>query len=55
MHLTRQEYTWTSKEAATRIDYIWVLEGLVSGLQKAEIKDEKEIIKSNYKIVIAEI
>jgi len=55
MHPTRQEYTWTSKEAATRIDYIWVSEGLASGLQKAEIEDVEEITESDHKIVIAEI
>ena len=55
MHPTRQKYTWTSKEAATRIDYIWVSEGLASGLQKAEIEDVEEIKESDHKIVTAEI
>jgi len=35
MHPTSQRYTWSNEEAATRIDYIWVSEGLASGLQKA--------------------
>jgi len=55
MHPTRQEYIWTSKEAVTRIDYIWVSEGLASGLQKAEIEDVEEITESDHKIVIAEM
>src|ERR1043165_7654942 len=55
MHLTSQEYTWSSKEAATRINYIWVSEELASGLQKANIKETEEITESDHKIVTAEI
>jgi hypothetical protein len=55
MHPTEQRYTWSNSETATRIDYIWVSEGLVSGLQKAEIEDIEEITESDHKIVTAEI
>ena len=55
MHPTSQRYTWSNEEAATRIDYIWVSEGLASGLQKAEIKEVEEITESDHKIVVAEI
>src|SRR6185295_6622656 len=55
MHPTRQEYTWPSKEAVTRVDYIWVSERLASGLQEEEIEDVEEITESDHKIVIAEI
>src|ERR1043165_4608271 len=55
MYLTRQEFTWTSEEAATRIDYIWVSEGLASGLQKAKIEDIEEITESDHKLIVAEI
>ena len=55
MHLTSQKYTWSNKKAATRIDYIWVLEKLASGLQRANIKETEGITESDHKIVIAEI
>ena len=55
MHPTNQRYTWSNEEAATRIDYIQVSKGLALGLQKAEIKEVEEIIKSDYKIVVAKI
>jgi hypothetical protein len=50
-----RQYTWSNGEAATRIDYIWISDGLVSGLQKAEIEEVEDITKSDHKIVIAEI
>jgi hypothetical protein len=55
MHPTCQKYTWSNEEAATRIDYIWVSEGLASGLQNAEIEEAEEITESDHKIVRAEI
>jgi exonuclease III len=55
MHPTSQEYTWSNKEAATRIDYIWVSEELASGLQRANIKETEGITESDHKIVTAEI
>jgi len=44
-----------NSETATRIDYIWISEGLASGLQKADIEDIEEISESDHKIVTAEI
>ena len=55
MHPTSQKFTWSNEDAATRIDYIWVSDGLASGLQKAEIEEVKEITESDHKIVTAEI
>src|ERR1043165_3950608 len=55
MHPTNQEYTWSNGEATTRIDYIWISEGLASGLQKAEIEEAEEVTKSDQKIIRAEI
>src|ERR1043165_9495568 len=55
MHPTSQKYTWSNKEAATRIDYIWVSKRLASGLQKAGIEEVKEITESNHKITVAEM
>src|ERR1043165_5850740 len=55
MHPTNQEYTWSNGEAATRIDYIWISEGLASGLQKAEIEEAEEVTESDHKIIRAEI
>jgi hypothetical protein len=55
MHPTSQEYTWSNKEAATRIDYIWVSEELALGLQKANIEETEEITESDHKIITAEI
>jgi len=52
---TSQQYTWSNGEAATRIDYIWISDGLVSGLRKAEVEEVEEITESDHKIVIAEI
>ena len=54
MHPTCQKYTWSNEEAATRIDYIWVSEGLASGLQKAENKEAEEVTESDHKIIRAE-
>jgi hypothetical protein len=55
MHPTSQKYTWSNEEAATRIGYIWVSEGLASGLQKAEIEEVEEITESDHKIIVAEM
>jgi exonuclease III len=55
MHPTSQNYTWSSKEVATRIDYIWVSEGLALGLQGASIEETEEITNSDHKITTAEI
>jgi len=55
MHPTSQEYTWSNKEAATRIDYIWVSEELALGLQKADIEETEEITESDHKIITVEI
>ena len=55
MHSTSQEFTWSNGEAATRIDYIWLSEGLASGLQKAEIEDAEGITESDHKIIKTEV
>jgi len=55
MHPTSQEFTWSNGEAATRIDYIWLSEGLASGLQKAEIEDAEGITESDHKIIKSEV
>ena len=55
MHPICQKYTWFNEEAATRIDYIWVSEGLASGLQKAEIEKAEEITESDHEIISAKI
>ncbi|CAG8671404.1 8608_t:CDS:2, partial [Paraglomus occultum] len=55
MHPTCQKFTWSNKEAATRINYIWVSEELASGLQKAEIEEAEGITESNHEIIRAEI
>jgi len=55
MHPTSRKFTWSNEEAATRIDYIWISDGLTSGLQKAEIEEVEEITESDHKIIIAEI
>ena len=50
-----QQFTWSNGEAATRIDYIWISDGLVSGLQKAEVEEVEDITESDHKIITAEI
>jgi len=55
MHPTSQEFTWSNGEVATRIDYIWLSEGLALGLQKAEIEDAEGITESDHKIVKSEV
>jgi hypothetical protein len=55
MHPISQNYTWSNREAATRIDYIWVSEELALGLQRANIEETEGITESDHKIITAEI
>src|SRR6185295_11527840 len=55
LHPREEAYTWSSYEAATRIDYIWLSETLALGLQKASIEEAESLTESNYKIITAEV
>ncbi|CAG8662315.1 4134_t:CDS:2, partial [Paraglomus occultum] len=48
-------YTWSSCEAATRIDYIWLSEALTSGLQGASIEEAEGLTDSDHSVVLIKV
>jgi exonuclease III len=55
LHPAEKAYTWSSQEAATRIDYIWLSETLAAGLQEANIEEAESITDSDHKILTTNI
>ena len=55
LYLDDQEFTWSGRDIATRIDYIWVSANLAPGLIKAEIVDVEIYTDSDHKSVLAEL
>ena len=50
-----REYSWTNNITETRIDYIWVSEGLFSELVDARIQEVEVFTGSDHKVVTAKI
>src|SRR5260364_369720 len=51
----KKEYTWQKENFASRIDYIWVGEGLQNLIIKVDISDINILIGSDHKLVWAEV
>ncbi|CAG8488773.1 34326_t:CDS:2 [Gigaspora margarita] len=55
INLYKKEYTWQKDNLASRIDYVWLGEEFQDIIMKAEIKDISILMRSNHKLVWAEI
>src|SRR5260363_203825 len=50
-----KEFTWSNNETATRIDQIWLSEGLLKMVTCAEIQELLVITSSNHELPVARL